>query len=375
MAVDRGDGATREDLVRSRRDFDDHVRAAAALRSQRDHVGSRDLEKSLENALLVVVGGDLMDLDRPPGPLRLHSHDNPSRSGMASRLPLTGGSIFSSPVFARNDGFNGRGGAVATSPSEWKVDLDGGQSTSPTHTERGQGRMTLDTVVEKTAISLGLVIAAAAAAWFFIGDLAATDPTEAQAAQGLAFSLAIGGALIGLVLSLVNSFKKIVSPGLVIAYAVVEGVFVGAFSKVIASYVGDPTIVFQAVLATMVAFGGTLAAYKFFNIQVTDKFRKVVTIAIFSFVGVMLINFVLSLTGVLESGGLRGFNTLGLLVSAAAVVLAVLMLILDFDFVEQGVAAGLPERESWRAAFGLTVTLVWLYIELLRILAILRGSD
>jgi uncharacterized YccA/Bax inhibitor family protein len=279
------------------------------------------------------------------------------------------------PVFARNDGFNGRGGAVATSPSEWKVDLDGGQSTSPTHTERGQGRMTLDTVVEKTAISLGLVVAAAAAAWFFIGDLADPNPTEAQAAQGLAFTLAIGGALIGLVLSLVNSFKKIVSPGLVIAFAVVEGVFVGAFSKVIASYVGDPTIVFQAVLATMVAFGGTLAAYKFFNIQVTDKFRKVVTIAIFSFVGVMLINFVLSLTGVLESGGLRGFNTLGLLVSAAAVVLAVLMLILDFDFVEQGVAAGLPERESWRAAFGLTVTLVWLYIELLRILAILRGND
>ena len=280
----------------------------------------------------------------------------------------------SNPVFTRSDGFNGRGGAVATSPSQWKVDLDG-PGASPTHTERGQGRMTLDTVVEKTAISLGLVILAAAVSWFFIGDLAAPSPTEAQAAQGLAFTLAIGGALIGLVLSLVNSFKKIVSPGLVIAYAVVEGVFVGAFSKVIASYVGDPTIVFQAVLATMVAFAGTLAAYKFFNIQVTDKFRKVVTIAMFSFVGVMLINFVLSLTGVLESGGLRGFNTLGLLVSAVAVVLAVLMLILDFDFVERGVAAGLPERESWRAAFALTVTLVWLYIELLRILAILRGND
>jgi len=281
----------------------------------------------------------------------------------------------SNPVFARNDGFNGRGGAVTTTdPSQWKVDLDGGQGTSPTHTGRGLGRMTLDTVVEKTAISLGLLILAAAASWFFIGDLADADPSKAEAAQGLAYSLAIGGMLVGLVLALVNSFKKIVSPGLVIAYAVVEGVFVGAFSKVIASFVGDPTIVFQAVLATMVAFGGTLAAYKFFNIQVTDKFRKVVTIAIFSFVGVMIINFVLSMTGVLESGGLRGFNTLGLLVSAAAVVLAVLMLILDFDFIERGVAAGLPEREAWRAAFGLTVTLVWLYIELLRILAILRGD-
>jgi uncharacterized YccA/Bax inhibitor family protein len=277
----------------------------------------------------------------------------------------------SNPVFARNDAFNGRGGAVATDPSQWKVDLDGGQGSSPTHTERGLGRMTLDTVVEKTAITLGLLVLAAAATWFFIGDLGGA---EAESALGLAYTLAIGGALIGLVLSLVNSFKKVVSPGLVLAYAVVEGVFVGAFSKVIASYVGDPTIVFQAVLATMVAFGGTLAAYKFFNIQVTDKFRKVVTIAIFSFVGVMIINFVLSLTGVLESGGLRGFNTLGLLVSAAACVLAVLMLILDFDFVERGVAAGLPERESWRAAFGLTVTLVWLYIELLRIFAILRGD-
>ncbi len=277
----------------------------------------------------------------------------------------------SNPVFARNDAFNGRGGAVATDPSQWKVDLDGGQGSSPTHTERGSGRMTLDTVVEKTAITLGLLVLAAAATWFFIGDLGGA---EAESALGLAYTLAIGGALIGLVLSLVNSFKKVVSPGLVLAYAVVEGVFVGAFSKVIASYVGDPTIVFQAVLATMVAFGGTLAAYKFFNIQVTDKFRKVVTIAIFSFVGVMIINFVLSLTGVLESGGLRGFNTLGLLVSAAACVLAVLMLILDFDFVERGVAAGLPEREAWRAAFGLTVTLVWLYIELLRIFAILRGD-
>jgi uncharacterized YccA/Bax inhibitor family protein len=279
----------------------------------------------------------------------------------------------SNPVFARSDGFNSRSGAVTTNPSQWKVDLDGSGS-SPTHTELGQGRMTLDTVVEKTAISLGILILAAAAAWFFIGDLADADPSKANAAQGTAYVLAFGGAMLGLVLSLVNSFKKVISPPLVIAFALVEGVFVGAFSKVIASYVGDPTIVFQAVMATMVAFGGTLAAYKFFNIQVTDKFRKVVTIAMFSFVGVMLLNLVLSLTGVLESGGLRGFNALGLLVSAVAVVLAVFMLILDFDFVEKGIAAGLPERESWRAAFGLTVTLVWLYIELLRILAILRGD-
>ncbi len=274
----------------------------------------------------------------------------------------------SNPVFARNDSFNGRGGSTSTDPSSWKIDVDG-QRTRQETPVRGD-RMTIDSVVEKTAISLGLLILGASVAWFMIGDLA-EDPN----ALGKAMMFAVGGAMIGLVLSLVNSFKKVVSPPLVIAFALVEGVFVGAFSKVIAAQFGGVDLIFQAVLGTMIAFGGTLFVYKFFNIQVTDKFRKIMTAAILGFVGVMVVNFVLSMTGVLDSGGLRGFGTLGLLVSCAAVVLAVFMLVLDFDYVEKGIAAGLPERESWRAAFGLTVTLVWLYIELLRILAILRGGD
>ncbi|MGA8987592.1 Bax inhibitor-1/YccA family protein [Aeromicrobium sp.] len=276
----------------------------------------------------------------------------------------------SNPVFARSAEFNGRSGATANDPSQWQVDLNG----SPTHTERGTGRMTIDTVVEKTAITLGLLTLSAAVTWFLIGDLNDADISKADAAQGTAYAFAMGGALIGFVLAMVNSFKKVVSPALVIAYALVEGVFIGAFSKVIASYVGEPSIVFQAVLGTVFAFGGTLAAYKFFDIQVTPKFRRVVTIAGFTVVGVLVLNWILSLTGVFDNGGLRGFNTLGLLVSCALVVLAVFFLILDFDFIEQGVAAGIPEREAWRAAFGLTVTLVWLYIEILRILAILRGD-
>jgi uncharacterized YccA/Bax inhibitor family protein len=278
----------------------------------------------------------------------------------------------SNPVFARSAEFNGTGTRTASDPSQWQIDLNG--EGPPTHTGTGTGRMTLDSVVEKTAITLGLLVVAAAVAWFVLPDLNTGDVDADNAAFGKAALLAGGGAILGLGLSLVNSFKKVISPPLVIAYAVVEGVFIGAFSKVISTYVGDASIVFQAVLGTMVAFGGTLFAYKYFNIQVTDRFRKVVTIAMFSVVGVLLVNFVLSLTGVFQNGGLRGFNTLGLLVSCALVVLAVFMLIMDFDYIEQGVAAGLPERESWRAAFGLTVTLVWLYIEILRILAILRGD-
>jgi uncharacterized YccA/Bax inhibitor family protein len=277
----------------------------------------------------------------------------------------------SNPVFSRSEEFNGRG-QLRTDPSQWQIDLNGEPTTYGTQPVTDQRRMTVDTVVEKTAITLGLVALSAAVTWFLIGDIAASDENLAKA-----WTFAMGGAIIGFVLSLVNSFKKRISPALVLAYAVAEGAFVGAFSKVISSYVGDQTIVFQAVLATIVAFAATLGAYKFFDIQVTAKFRKVVTISLFAFVGVMLVNWILSLTGVLESGGLRSFDNpgLSLLVSGIAVVLAVFMLILDFDYVEQGVRAGLPERESWRAAFGLTVTLVWLYLELLRILAILRGDD
>ena len=277
----------------------------------------------------------------------------------------------SNPVFARSAEFNGTGAtATATNPSQWQIDLNG--EGPPTHTGSGTGRMTLDNVVEKTAITLGVLTAAAAVTWFAIGDF--VDPTTGDVTYGKAAAFAGVGAIVGFALAMVNSFKKVISPPLVLAYALFEGAFIGAFSKIIAAYVDSPSIVFQAVLGTLVAFGGTLAAYKFFNIQVTDKFRRIVSIAGIAVVGVLILNLILSVTGVFDQGGLRGFNTLGLFVSCGLVVLAVFFLILDFDQVERGVAAGIPERESWRAAFGLTVTLVWLYIEILRILAILRGN-
>ncbi|HSF35644.1 MAG TPA: Bax inhibitor-1/YccA family protein, partial [Nocardioides sp.] len=131
-------------------------------------------------------------------------------------------------------------------------------------------------------------------------------------------------------------------------------------------------VVSGAVLGTVVAFSATLAAYKFFNIQVGTKFRKWVVAAMFGFVAVSLLNFVLSLFG--SGFGFNGYGPMGLISSFIGLGLGVLMLILDFDFVERGIAAGLPERESWRAAFGLTVSLVWIYTNLLRILAILRGD-
>jgi uncharacterized YccA/Bax inhibitor family protein len=272
----------------------------------------------------------------------------------------------SNPVFARSEGFNGRGGTAYA---------DFGQAPPSTHSPVGvgTGRMTIDSVVQKTGLTLGIVVLAAAATWILTGDVFDASTGEVDSGvTGTLYTLSLVGALGGFALAMVNSFKKVVSPALVIAYAALEGVFVGAFSKVMEAQFGDGLVV-GAVLGTVAAVGGTLAAYKFFNIQVGNKFRKWVIGMMFGFVAVTMLDFVLSFFN--AEMGFNGFGGLGLVMSVVGLALGVLMLILDFDFVERGIAAGLPERESWRAAFGLTVTIIWIYIELLRILAILRGND
>jgi len=272
----------------------------------------------------------------------------------------------SNPVFARSAGFNGRSttniygnqtypGNGISYPA-YGAPRGGGPAapSAPSYVE--QGPMTIDTVVQKTGITLALLVLSAALTWWKL-------PPGA-------YPLAMGAALVGMGLGFVVSFKRVVNPGLVVAYAIIEGVFLGAVSRVFEN--AFPGIVGNAVIGTLLAFAGTLAAYKFFNISVTPKFRKFVVIASFSFVGLILVDFVLGLFGL--SFGWNGYGALGFVSSVIGMGLGVLMLVLDFDYVEKGVAARLPERESWRAAFGLTVTIVWLYIELLRILAILRGN-
>lgn len=287
------------------------------------------------------------------------------------------------PVFSRSEEFNGRAvarGSQAYSgygqapsapdygdPSTWGT----GTTTPPQQVD--QGRMTIDSVVQKTAVTLFVVIAAAAATWFWVGDAITEDAFGNQTGQitsSLYLALMVGSfGAFGL--SLVNSFKKVISPALVIAFAALEGVALGAYSKLIPIVAGvESSIVIQAVVGTFAAFAGTLAAYKFFDIQVGNKFRTFVIAAMFGMVALGLMEMVLSFFG--NQIGFFGFDTLGLVFAVGGLVLGVFMLILDFDFVERGIANGLPERESWRAAFGLTVSLVWIYTNLLRILAIFQ---
>ena len=246
-------------------------------------------------------------------------------------------------------------------PSSWST----GGPAAPETTDR----MTIDSVVQKTAISLAVVIVGAALTWWYIGDIAAGEGVATQdniAQLSTALLLGSGGAFV---LSLVNSFKRVISPALVIGFAALEGVALGALSKAFEAWYGDG-IVMTAVLGTFGALAGTLATYRFFEIKVGNRFRTFVIAGMFGMVGVSLISMVLGMFGI--QTGLFGTDGLGLVTAVIGLALGIFMLILDFDFVERGIEAGLPERESWRAAFGLTVSLVWIYTNLLRILAILR---
>jgi uncharacterized YccA/Bax inhibitor family protein len=273
------------------------------------------------------------------------------------------------PVFRRSEEFNraapyGQSGYPGYAPSG-HGEPGPYAPPAPSTTDR----MTIDTVVQTTAITLGVVILTAAATWILTGDIAA-DPEGAI--PGLSAAITIG-ALGAFALSLVNSFKRVVSPALVILFAAFEGVALGALSKLYdAAFPSDQLggIVVQAVLGTFAAFAGTLAAYKFFDIQVGQKFRTFVMAAMFGMVALSLMEVVLGLFG--GGLGLFDFTGIGLLFAIAGLVLGVFMLILDFDFIEQGIRNGLPARESWRASFALTVSLVWIYTNLLRILAILQ---
>ena len=228
---------------------------------------------------------------------------------------------------------------------------------------RTGGVMTLDDVIAKTAIMLGVVLVTAIATFMFIRDFA----------PGLLYPAVIVSALVGFVTVLMVAGRAKLPIGGVLFYAVIEGVFVGAFSLLFEALY--PGIVVSAVLATFVTAGATLAAYKFFNIRVTAKFRKVVLIATFSLAGVFLLNLVMALFGI--DLGMRdigsGAGLLSIGISVIAVILAVLSLVVDFDSVERGIAAQAPAQESWRAALGITVTMVWLYTEILRIMSYFRN--
>lgn len=218
--------------------------------------------------------------------------------------------------------------------------------------------MTLDDVVVKTVTLLGIVGVTGAATWALLPDQL----------LGMAW---IGGAVIGLVLGLIISFSRMANPALVIAYSVVEGAFLGAVSKTFNTLYDG--IVLQAVVATFGVFFLMAMLYRSRVIRATPKFTKIMIAIMGGLFAAMLINLVLALFGF--NTHLRDGSPLAIGFSLVCIVVASLSFVLDFANIENGVRMGLPQRYSWTAAFGILVGLVWLYLEILRLLSYLQGDD
>jgi uncharacterized YccA/Bax inhibitor family protein len=214
--------------------------------------------------------------------------------------------------------------------------------------------MTIDDVVARTAIMFAVLVTVGAVAW----------------SMNLGAGALLLGFLGGFVLAMVNTFSKTVKPALAIAYAAFQGLALGTISNMYNTMFDG--IVSQAILVTLSAFAGMLFAFKSGRIRVTPKFTKVLMTALIGYLVLAVVSLVSSFitgTSIYSIGGL------GLIIATGGMVLAAFFLILDFDSIQKGIAAGAPENESWRAAFGLMVTIVWLYLEVLRVLSILRGND
>jgi uncharacterized YccA/Bax inhibitor family protein len=219
------------------------------------------------------------------------------------------------------------------------------------------GRMTMDDVVARTGMTVGLVVVMAAVAWI-------TD---------MALPLAIGAGLVAMVLALVQSFKRKAVPALILAYAALEGLFLGAISNFVDSYIADGAAM-QAVLGTMAVFTAVLVMYKTRIIRVNRRFYRFAMAAAVGFVLLMMVNLLFAVVGGGDGLGFRS-GGMGILFGIVGILIGALFLALDFKQVEDGIAYGAPREESWLAAFGLTLTLVWIYLEFLRLIAILQGND
>ena len=177
--------------------------------------------------------------------------------------------------------------------------------------------------------------------------------------------LMIPAVFVALGLAIWISFSKKVRPGAVIAYALVEGVFVGTISYFFEQMY--PGIVMNAVLGTLTTAGAMFTAYSMGWIRVTSRFSKVMTFALIGYAGFGLVNLIVGMFT--NSAGIYS-SQFGWVAGLIGVGLAAFTLNLDFEDISQGAAQGLPREYEWRAAFGLLVTMVWLYLEILRLLAI-----
>ncbi|WP_416965791.1 Bax inhibitor-1/YccA family membrane protein [Streptomyces sp. Agncl-13] len=295
---------------------------------------------------------------------------------MRSRNP-----VFSRRGFSRDNGYAGfntapqaGGPAVGTQGNPYaggnpyaqnpyaQQDL---QQGAPPQAPATTGRMTMDDVVLRTGTTLGTLIVTAALAWALL-------PVD-DANINRSYGIAIGSALIAMVLAFVQSFKRKPAPALILAYAAFEGVFLGVISSVVDNRIASGAAM-QAVIGTMAVFAGVLIAYRAGWIRVNRRFYGFVMAAALGFILLMAVNLLFAVFGGGDGLGFRS-GPLGIFFGVVGIILGACFLALDFKQVEDGIAYGAPKEEAWLAAFGLTLTLVWIYMEFLRIISILNSNN
>ncbi len=272
----------------------------------------------------------------------------------------------SNPVFRslpKGQGGYAQFGTGAAGYGAQAVHADPYVSQYPDQQQTGVARpLTIDDVVTRTGITLAVLTISAVASYFLVAQNLA-----------LAMPFVLVGSLAGLGLLLVAIFaRKQDNPAIVLSYAVLEGLVVGAFSFLVANFmvsgISAGALISQAVVGTLGVFFGMLVVYKTGAIRVTPKFTRWIVGAMFGALALVLVNLVVGLfTG--SAGPLRDGGPLAIIFSLVMIGIAAFSFLLDFDQADQAIRAGAPEKAAWGIALGLTVTLVWLYLEILRLLS------
>ncbi|MDR2378856.1 MAG: Bax inhibitor-1/YccA family protein [Bifidobacteriaceae bacterium] len=279
----------------------------------------------------------------------------------------------SNPAFTRSPAFNGRAPAPAQA-NPYAADTSTGYA-APTAQQLGAmyaapsaspvdtGRLTYDDVLIKSVGMLAVMLFGAVIGWLITPQFP------------VVYVLC---ALAGLILTLVNVFKRSPSPILISSYAICQGVFVGGISQLFNSLWNG--IVLQAVVGTFAVFGITLALFASGKVRASAKASRIVLIGLIAYLAYSVINVVLMYTGVTTS--MFGLDSqvqilgipLGALVGPFVILMGAYCLVASFDVIKVGVANGVPARYAWTAAFGLLVDVIFLYIQILRWLAILQRN-
>lgn len=265
----------------------------------------------------------------------------------------------------RNGGYAGFGAtATTTAPASTGYEVP---PAAPVEAPPVGAPMTINDVVVKTAAMFIPLLATAYVAW----------------TMQVGFGVVLVAMIAATVVAIWQVMAKQVQPVAVLGYAALEGIVIGGMSFWLQEWVnqsnaaaGEPStnIVIQAVIGTFAAFAAMLFLYGTRIIKVTGRFKTMMMTAMLAYLGIAVVSVISSLFGVGGGWGFYGVDGIGLLLCVAGVALASFSLALDFDAIEQAVSLGVPERESWRASLGLVITLVWLYLEILRFLAIINSD-